>query len=670
MATSRLRRRLERDGVPEHVSLTESFCKYGTPLPSLADHKRDKNEFKPIWQQEVYDERGRRRFHGAFTGGWSAGYFNTVGSKEGWTPSSFRSSRSARSDPSQRMSRPEDFMDDEDLADWRADRPLQVTEAYGGASVPPPPADPLLAALAPSTSSLATSADAHRGQQLLQKMGWKPGQGIGPLVSHARRTQLAQQLAQMHLGPLEIPSDAPPNAQTLRCPPPDTQVSGLPVSTNRHGLGFVGESRSQALQDALTRFHAPQVGAAGLDSDDEDHVYASAPSIHESTLARPPTETLVLNEASASAPAASTQDRWQDDRPLPPGFVRAPDVLVPERVWPAPPVASDWRPDPRRVWDACSVVEAPQRPTSAADRGALLGEAPHPGPPPAISQFLQAKAQARQAADAGPLQALTVHRIDAETARRALAAFRSTGAEPAKEARYRLYLQSVEQGTAYTPDTAGMPGREAQEELDEFFEMASRHRPVHGDMAARFTASTTVQESLPVAGGLQSAETLRAAAAEAKPNAAPPVPAVLSPAQIAARKGEFGALTRSVVPLQPPRLLCKRLGVPIPQAQGAAPADDVDAPTEPAMRAPDEVPSSDYVFTEPSEEQALAWEQALQEERPPRDLFKAVFESDEEGETPTSTQVLRTTFPKRKASAPTKKKKKALRTGPLTFDVE
>lgn len=27
--------------------------------------------------QEVTDEEGRRRFHGAFTGGYSAGYFNT-----------------------------------------------------------------------------------------------------------------------------------------------------------------------------------------------------------------------------------------------------------------------------------------------------------------------------------------------------------------------------------------------------------------------------------------------------------------------------------------------------------------------------------------------------------------------------------------------------------------
>jgi hypothetical protein len=32
---------------------------------------------------KALDEKGRRRFHGAFTGGFSAGYFNTVGSKEG-----------------------------------------------------------------------------------------------------------------------------------------------------------------------------------------------------------------------------------------------------------------------------------------------------------------------------------------------------------------------------------------------------------------------------------------------------------------------------------------------------------------------------------------------------------------------------------------------------------
>lgn len=39
------------------------------------------------------------RFHGAFTGGFSAGYFNSVGSAEGFTPATFTSSRNDRHKP-------------------------------------------------------------------------------------------------------------------------------------------------------------------------------------------------------------------------------------------------------------------------------------------------------------------------------------------------------------------------------------------------------------------------------------------------------------------------------------------------------------------------------------------------------------------------------------------
>ncbi|XWS60362.1 hypothetical protein CRYUN_Cryun07bG0029400 [Craigia yunnanensis] len=55
----------------------------------------------PPWKQEVRDEEGRRRFHGAFTGGFSAGYYNTVGTKEGWTPQLFTSSRKNRAEVKQ-----------------------------------------------------------------------------------------------------------------------------------------------------------------------------------------------------------------------------------------------------------------------------------------------------------------------------------------------------------------------------------------------------------------------------------------------------------------------------------------------------------------------------------------------------------------------------------------
>ena len=43
----------------------------GTELPP--DEDGDDGSFVPVWKQTVTDERGRRRLHGAFTGGFSAG---------------------------------------------------------------------------------------------------------------------------------------------------------------------------------------------------------------------------------------------------------------------------------------------------------------------------------------------------------------------------------------------------------------------------------------------------------------------------------------------------------------------------------------------------------------------------------------------------------------------
>ncbi len=61
---------------------------------------------------EVVDDQGRRRFHGAFTGGFSAGYFNTVGSAEGFKPAEFVSSRGNRA--SSKHLSAFDYMDTED----------------------------------------------------------------------------------------------------------------------------------------------------------------------------------------------------------------------------------------------------------------------------------------------------------------------------------------------------------------------------------------------------------------------------------------------------------------------------------------------------------------------------------------------------------------------------
>lgn len=55
------------------ADLHAPYALFGTPLPDETD-SRDDGSYLPLWKQDVRDEKGRRRLHGAFTGGWSAGY--------------------------------------------------------------------------------------------------------------------------------------------------------------------------------------------------------------------------------------------------------------------------------------------------------------------------------------------------------------------------------------------------------------------------------------------------------------------------------------------------------------------------------------------------------------------------------------------------------------------
>ena len=62
----------------------DPYAAVGTPFEVLETAEDvQKAKVRKEKEQYVLDEQGRRRFHGAFTGGFSAGYYNTVGSKEG-----------------------------------------------------------------------------------------------------------------------------------------------------------------------------------------------------------------------------------------------------------------------------------------------------------------------------------------------------------------------------------------------------------------------------------------------------------------------------------------------------------------------------------------------------------------------------------------------------------
>eukprot|EP00268_Persea_americana_P032945 TRINITY_DN3259_c0_g1_i4.p1 TRINITY_DN3259_c0_g1~~TRINITY_DN3259_c0_g1_i4.p1 ORF type:complete len:388 (+),score=104.22 TRINITY_DN3259_c0_g1_i4:187-1350(+) len=172
----------------------EDFIFFGTPIEreeEMTSRKRKASadaagqlRSLPAWKQEVTDAEGRRRFHGAFTGGFSAGYYNTVGSKEGWAPQTFTSSRKNRAEVKEQSVY--SFLDDDEKAEMEgilgtssqfdtfgftaaelARKQAEKEQSKRPSAIPGPVPDEIVLPVANSI-----------GVKLLLKMGWRHGHSI------------------------------------------------------------------------------------------------------------------------------------------------------------------------------------------------------------------------------------------------------------------------------------------------------------------------------------------------------------------------------------------------------------------------------------------------------------------------------------------------------------
>ncbi|KIY42943.1 DUF1604-domain-containing protein [Fistulina hepatica ATCC 64428] len=714
--TSRLKRKLNDIGVDVHSRhATENFCLVGTPLPPL-EKTKDIGEFVPLWKQEVRDEKGRRRLHGAFTGGFSAGYFNTVGTKEGWTPSTFVSSRNDRSKA--KVSRPEDFMDEEDLQELRDSQNLVDTteemDFTGGSQT----RQEQLESDALEASILPAPKDSP-GALLLKKMGWKLGQGIGPRVTlRQRRIQDIQAGVAVSLD--DLPDDE--EAAKHLYPPRDIPVLRVPRKDNCHGIGYqpgMGLSGSLGAK-AESRGSGPKIAAGfGLgalnDADEDDlDVYDPGPATmsrnrmvydmidHEEeenpTISRTHTST-------ARKAKPSTSQTFRDGRPVLPGFVLADAPVVQDKVFPMPDVPPDWRPDPRRVWGTADkenvdTLQLPSHVQSHAawsagmsadevkfcllgtltatsfflcQRGALLGETPLPRPPRSVFEYMSQKDRERIRNIAvggvvGPLPApapeIHIPHIEPRIAEAALKGFQPFTSDWVKQARYTAYLQSQASPEAGTFDLKPRDGQAIDafnKELEDYAKAAALYKPMSGAMAGRFTSGAVIEHGPKVQEGLHTPSFTSAEPTEAEPGDEEPAKEEeqLSPKEGAARAGMFGPLTREIMPWQPAKLLCKRFGVKEPDLE---PTDSMfSAPASTAKPSPSlDVDSSSTAKPSTSGaeesdktngprdlnnvglgEDDTQGADTLSYVRPPMDVFKAIFasddESDSEDEDPVST---------------------------------
>ena len=105
------------------------------------------------------------------------------------------------------------------------------------------------------------------GVRLLKKMGWRPGQGVGPRVSW--RTRKIQDLlaAGKSLNGVDVDAlndddddDDDDEAKRHLYPPRDTLVPRLPMKSDAHGIGFnAGAGLSEGLGQKRPQAKGPKL---------------------------------------------------------------------------------------------------------------------------------------------------------------------------------------------------------------------------------------------------------------------------------------------------------------------------------------------------------------------------------------------------------------------------
>lgn len=631
-------------------SATENFVVFGTAFPETTDKDRragrtDAGQFVPTWKQEARDEQGRRRFHGAFTGGFSAGYFNTVGSKEGWTPTNYVSSRNARNE--RKEARPEDYMDEEDLEAMAGARKLVATEEFdilGGT-------ERELAArrkqqqeeeargggldmIGSSLINMFGPPKDSVGVRLLRKMGWRPGQGIGPRIK--RRIQDEDDDGQ--------DEDEDETLNNMTFAPRDTPIENFQAKRDTYGLGFdlsasvpeVAEMKrlrelarqketSGAQVDKKNRSSfgvfdtsGRKVEAFGLgaleDDDDEEDVYRTDTANYhtalyddEGGLTRDQVKMQSMKRKREEIEEEKAEKskhlllKCSDGRPPLRGF-HVSDQPQQIGKWHAPPqVPADFTGQHVvKEEDQDSQANAPKISQeslfSFEERGNALGEKPieqrsvfdympkHSKDKldQAVSYFIDIGKDKSQLSE--------FPTIPKDVAKLALQGFMPFGDNLKKQARYRSYLENqagmlTEDGVPKTvlPIPEGLTYEVGMKELDEFAKAARIFRPISAMMSGRFTSASETFKNIEVVnfeGGLKTEEQYRKEKEQRIQEQPKPEKKQLSQEAEAAAMKMFGSLTRTVKPFYPNRLVCKRFNVKDPHPNHDHTADKAAGRTQ------------------------------------------------------------------------------------------
>lgn len=208
-------------------------------------------------RKQVTDGEGGRRYHGAFSGGFSADYHTTTGSKEGWSPQEWFSSQGECSKWPQQHT--EDFMDEVDLTAARNYRsPSLLTCANFSDSRDTGEAAGAAHAGAGAHDEIATKFSTRLNAKLVETVGWQLLRQM-----KRRRHRRADTTTQKVYGYARCPNSEGVPSVTASLAKELDDASSCGESAYEGGVEFHAGSLSTLTDISMTNF-TPKTGVHGL----------------------------------------------------------------------------------------------------------------------------------------------------------------------------------------------------------------------------------------------------------------------------------------------------------------------------------------------------------------------------------------------------------------------
>jgi G patch domain-containing protein 1 len=521
-------------------------------------------------------------------------------------------------------------MDDEDIADAEEAQKLQTSTGFSG-----------LGSTAEETSKrdafmdLVLPAGETMGVKLLQRMGWRPGQGVGPKIR--RKARLAEE-GDASGGTEEMHLFAPENSKMI----------GFLKKNDQKGLGYTGETSLSNLTDrtlerkqhednddeSALSFRKPKllkgkatakksgfgVGILNDTGSDDEDPYEIGPKISynrtiggdkkakKSGAAKIPsanpllaTRPVFTSKKDIASKSAANFRRCHDGRLPLDGFVLSSSSIDTSAVnrYTPPKIPEGWKSSrtssatatPSEKWQSTADT-AKSSTLDPKARAAMLGEAALPGK--SAFDFLTPAARDRLAAISGR-QDLPQGKGEAPPE-----GYRKSEADKQKHLwslvpslDKDLALGALQRGISGWMPYAEDEGKRSR--YRSFLELRAGLRDVLPDRAPKFTIddwknelnefAQAAQVFRPLTGMMASRFTTSSRTFEGSMNpggeesTAPllskPTPKPEDPAEAAAKIGMYGPMTRSVQRFYPTRLVCKRFNVQPPSNVQIDPGTDI-----------------------------------------------------------------------------------------------